>query len=170
MAKFDEIKIARIRRRRLDEEQNLFSRMPATYAASRKHGQQILQRCAGLSVLEWRTLWDLSEAGSLTIRELAEIQRADHSLLSRALPAMQQKGLVSMRRDSTDGRQTIVDLTDEGIAAYERAAPAMKRRREALSELFTPEELATFVEYLDRLEAFLRCPIDEILQEEETVN
>ncbi|MDA7425668.1 MarR family winged helix-turn-helix transcriptional regulator [Thalassococcus lentus] len=170
MAKYDGDKVEKVRQRRLHEEQNLFSRLPATYAASRKQGQQILQRAAGLSVVEWRTLWDLSEAGTLTIRELAEIQRADHSLLSRALPAMQKKGLVSMQRDAGDGRQTIVALTDAGRAAYKRAAPSMKRRRDALREQFTPEELTTFVDYLDRLEAFLRQPIDDILYEKERVN
>ena len=170
MTQRGENKAANIRARRLREEQNLFSRLPATYAASRKQGQQILQRAAGLSIVEWRTLWDLTEAGPLTIREIADIQRADHSLLSRALPDMRRKGLVAMRRDAVDGRQTIVDLTDAGRAAYERAAPSMKNRREALRAQFSPEELTQFVGYLDRLEDFLRRPIDDILHQEEAAD
>lgn len=167
MAKRDENRAALLRKRFLREEQNLFSRLPATYAASRKQGQNILQIAGGLSIVEWRTLWDLSEAGPLTIRELAEIQRADHSLLSRALPDMRKKGLVTMNRDQEDGRQTIVDLTEAGRAAYKTAAPFMKRRRDALREVFTPDELVTFVEYIDRLEEFLRQPVESLLKEKE---
>ncbi len=167
MVKRDEHQAAILRKRRVREAENLFSRLPATYAASRKQGQNILRRSGGLSIVEWRTVWDLSEAGPLTIRELAEIQRADHSLLSRALPEMRKKGLVTMRQDEDDKRQTIVELTDLGKAAYERAAPPMKRRRDAMRALFSDDELRDFVNYLDRLEVFLRHPIDDLFENEE---
>ena len=77
--------------------------------------------------MEWRVLWDLAEVGPMTIRDLATIQRADHSLLSRALPQMKEKGFVEMHRDVTDGRQTIVVIAAKGRAAYEKAAPVMAR-------------------------------------------
>ena len=163
MATDTERDTARIRARRAREDRNVFSRLPPVYAASRKQGQHLLQAGGGLSIVEWRTLWDLHEAGPLTIRDLATIQRADHSLLSRALPEMRRKGLVSMERDAADGRQTIVALTDAGRAAYGRAAPVMARRRAALREAFSEDEIAAFIGYLDRLEAFLRSPVDEIL-------
>lgn len=156
----------RIRARRLRETQNIFARLPATYAASRKQGQQILKRAAALSIVEWRTLWDLAEVGPLTIRELALIQRTDHSLLSRALPDMRRKGLVEMRRDEEDGRQTIVELSTAGREAFDQAAPFMKRRREAMRAQFTPDELALFASFLDRFDDFLSQPIDDFLNEE----
>ena len=102
----------------------------------------------------------------MTIRDLAAIQRADHSLLSRALPEMRRKGFVTMRRDVEDGRQMIVEIAEAGRAAYERAAPVMARRRAALREVFSEDEITQFVGYLDRLEDFLRAPIDEILEED----
>jgi len=67
----------RIKQRHMREQNNLFSRLPATYAASRLQGQRILQQASGLSIVEWRVLWDLSEAGPMTIRDLAEIQRIE---------------------------------------------------------------------------------------------
>ncbi|WP_290770863.1 MarR family transcriptional regulator [Hoeflea sp.] len=154
----------RISQRREREEQNLFSRLPAAYAASRLQGQRVLQRAGGLSIVEWRVLWDLYEAGPMTIRDLAEIQRTDHSQLSRALPAMQKKQFVTMTRDSADGRQIVVALTETGRRAYETTAPTMKLRREALKAEFSPEEIATFVNLLDRFENFLRRPIDTFLE------
>lgn len=157
---------ARIAQRRAREDYNVFSRLPAIYAASRSQGQQFLQRGGGLSIVEWRTLWDLHEVGPMTIRDLAATQRADHSLLSRALPEMRRKGYVTMRRDEGDGRQTIVEIAPPGRAAYARAAPVMARRRAALREVFSEEEIRIFVGYLDRLETFLRRPLDEVLTEE----
>jgi DNA-binding MarR family transcriptional regulator len=158
--------VERIKARQARESFNIFSRLPAIYAASRTQGQHLLQIGGGLSVVEWRTLWDLHEVGPMTIRDLASTQRSDHSLLSRALPEIRRKGYVTMRRSEEDGRQTIVALTGAGRAAYERAAPIMKRRRAALREIFSEQELAQFVEYLDRLDVFLRTPIEEIIETE----
>ena len=109
-----------IRARKEREGLNIFARLPAVYAASRMQSRNFLEIAGGLTVVEWRTLWDLAEAGPLTIRDLAAIQRADHSLLSRALPEMREKGYVTMQRDMQDGRQTIVGLTEQGRAAYEK--------------------------------------------------
>ncbi|MBE1296191.1 MAG: winged helix DNA-binding protein [Rhodobacteraceae bacterium] len=166
MSKPTERDIARIRARQAHEDHNIFSRLPAVYAASRSQGQKFLQHGGGLSIVEWRTLWDLCEVGPMTIRDLAAIQRTDHSLLSRALPEMRRKGFVTMHRDAKDGRQMIVEIAEAGRAAYETAAPVMARRRAALRAVFSEEEVNQFVGYLDRLEDFLRTPIDEFLEED----
>lgn len=155
--------VIRKRRRKLDE--NVFSRLPALYAASRVQGQRLLQT-AGLSIVEWRTLWDLAQAGPMSIRELAHVQRSDHSLLSRALPDMRRKGYVTMERDAKDGRQIVVTLTDAGRAAYERAAPIMQRRRDALRAYFTEEEIRTFIAFADRLDGFLQMGVENFVDEE----
>ena len=160
-----EAKAAQIRARMEREGLNIFSRLPTVYAASRTQGLRFLKQGGDLSIVEWRTLWDLVEAGPATIRDLAAIQRADQSLLSRALPDMAQKGYITMRRDTHDRRQTIVALTDKGRAAYDRAAPVMARRRAALRDVFSDEEIRLFASYLDRLEEFLHIPADEILGE-----
>lgn len=147
------------------ERQNVFSMLPAIYAASRAQGQQLLKAAGGLSIVEWRTLWDLTEVGSMSVRELATLQSADHSLLSRALPDIRKKGLVTMTRSEQDGRQMIVRITPKGRQAYRRAAPIMRRRREGLRACYTEQELDQFVEYLHRLEEFLHIPVDELLEQ-----
>jgi DNA-binding MarR family transcriptional regulator len=156
---------ARLQQRLSREALHLFSRLPAVYAASRSQGQKFLKHGGGLSIVEWRTLWDLVEAGPLTIRELAAIQRADHSLLSRALPAMQDKGYVRLERDGRDGRQMLVSLAPAGEAAYQKAAPVMAMRRQALKGAFSDAEIKTFVALLDRFEEFLRQPIDDLIDQ-----
>ena len=160
----------RLAKRQASESRNLFSRLPAVYSASRTQGQKFLKLGGGLSIVEWRTLWDLYDAGPMTVRELAELQSSDHSLLSRALPEMRRKGFVTMERDGRDGRQTLVALAPAGLAAYKEAEPVMARRRQALREVFSEADIDTMVELLDRLEEFLRQPVEEILKEREVVH
>ena len=162
MTEKPKIDIEQIRARMEREGLNIFARLPAVYAASRTQSRNFLKIGGGLSVVEWRTLWDLAEAGPLTIRDLAAIQRADHSLLSRALPDMREKGYVTMHRDTRDARQTIVALTAKGRAAYDRAAPVMASRRAALKDVFSEEEIRIFVGFVYLLEEFLRIPADQI--------
>ena len=150
-----------VRRRR--ETANLFSRVSATYAASRSQAQRLLKAGGGLSIVEWRILWDVLEAGPITVRELADLQKSDHSLISRILPKMVKSGLLTLTRDTIDGRQTLVDLTQQGIAAYEKAAPVMAKRRAALLKHFSKEEIDQWVAYLDRFDHFCRLSVDEIL-------
>ncbi|MEP3783316.1 MAG: MarR family transcriptional regulator [Ascidiaceihabitans sp.] len=159
--------VDRVKARIDREDTNLFARLAAIYAASRKQAQGLLQSGGGISIVEWRTLWDLYEVGPMTISDLASTQRADHSLLSRALPQMREKGLVSMRQAAQDGRQTIVALTDKGRDAYHLAAPIMGRRRAALNEVFTQTEIKEFAGYLDRLEDFVRRPASAVIQKED---
>ena len=155
----------RIRARQSREDYNVFSRLPAVYAASRRQGQRFLEIGGGLSILEWRTLWDLHEVGAMTIRDLATIQRTDHSLISRALPSMVKKGYITMERDTKDGRQTIVDLTPIGQEAYAKAAPIMAQRRASLKNCFSDDEIKNLVYYLDKLENYLRISPDILLDE-----
>ncbi len=150
-----------VRRRR--ETANLFSRVSATYAASRSQAQRLLKAGGGLSIVEWRILWDVLEAGPITVRELADLQKSDHSLISRILPKMVKSGLITLTRDTKDGRQTLVDLTQQGIASYEKAAPVMAKRRAALLKHFSKEEIDQWVAYLDRFDHFCRLSVDEIL-------
>lgn len=158
--------VARIAARQARENYNVFSRLPTVYAASRAQGQQLLAKGGGLSIVEWRTLWDLHEVGPMTIRDLAAVQRADHSLISRALPEMKRKGFVTVRRDAVDGRATVVEIAPAGVEAYQKAAPVMARRRAALREVFSEDEIMNFVDMLDRLESFLRAPIEDLLKKD----
>ncbi len=159
----DQQKIAK----RIEAERgNVFARIHASFVSSRTQSQRLLQHGGGLSVVEWRTLWDLSEIGPMTIRDLARTQRSDPSQLSRALPGMRRKGLVSMERDAGDGRQTIVRIAEAGQRAFDRAAPVMAKRRAALRTRFSAEEMVQLVDFLDRIDQFTDLSVDEILAQE----
>lgn len=154
-------KAERVALRKASQDGNLFGRLQAATMASRGQAQRLLQAAAGLSITEWRILWDLAEAGPLSLQDMASIQRTDHSLISRALPSMRDKGYVRTLRNSRDKRQSLVELTDAGRRAYEAAAPTMKRRREVLGAAFAPGEMKIFLAFLDRFDAYLETPIEE---------
>ncbi len=158
----------RVAARKARQDTNLFSRLSAAAIASRGQAQRLLKSAAGLSVTEWRVLWDLNEAGPLSIQDIASIQRTDHSLISRALPKMSEKGWVKAVRNCDDKRQSLVELTKAGTAVLAAAAPTMKRRRESLAEAFTPQELDTFLHLLERFERVVEHPVDVEPSSEDT--
>lgn len=159
---------ARVAARKASQDKNLFGRLQAAATASRGQAQRLLQSAGGLSITQWRILWDLNEAGPLSVQDLASIQRTDHSLISRALPALRENGHVTMAPNTGDKRQSLVALTPCGIDAYKIAAPIMQRRRTGLAKTFTPEELAMFLHLLSRFEASLGQTTEDFSAVEET--
>lgn len=150
---------ARVKRRKAQEDRNLFARIQAASMSARAQSRKFLQHGGGISVVEWRVLWDVKEAGPLTIQDIAAIQRTDHSLISRVLPSMSQKGLVTMTRGVTDKRETQVEITDAGRAAFDATAPIMQSRRDLLLSTFTAAELETFIALFDRFDAYLEASV-----------
>ncbi|MEM7520604.1 MAG: MarR family transcriptional regulator [Pseudomonadota bacterium] len=153
-------RMMRVSARKADQDKNLFGRMLAAATASRGQAQRLLSGSSDLTITEWRILWDLDIAGPLSVQDMASIQRTDHSLISRALPAMREKGYVTTARSDNDKRQSLVDMRDAGKRAFATAEPVMKRRRAALEAAFPDAELEVFLAMLTRFEAFLEQPID----------
>ncbi len=157
---------ARSRRQRLalrkaTQDENLFGRLQAAATASRSQAQRLLSSAGGLSITQWRILWDLEEAGPLTVQDMATIQRTDHSLVSRALSVMRDKGYVETVTNPEDKRQSLIRMTAAGAHAFANAAPTMKERRESLADIFEPNEIATFLSLISRFETHLNQPSEE---------
>ena len=74
---------------------------------------------SGLKITMFRVLRRLSDAGSPTITELAELVELDRSSLSRNLKILQRDGLVYFK-GSDDERSKVVQLTPAGKAALKR--------------------------------------------------
>lgn len=151
----------RLASRKAQQDENLFGRLQAAATASRSQAQRLLLSAGGLSITQWRILWDLQEAGPLSVQDMATIQRTDHSLVSRALPAMRDKGYVETVTNPEDKRQSLIKMTAVGTRAFANAAPIMKKRRESLGEIFEPHEIATFLRFIARFEAHLNQPSED---------
>jgi len=111
------------------------------------------QRAARLSRLLYRhSTRELSrtEAGVLStlseqrrrITELAEMEGLAQPTVTVLVGKMEERGLVSRERDTSDGRAVLVDITDEGRAALDRLRA---QYREVLGERMasmSPKEVA----------------------------
>lgn len=153
----------RYRARRLAQERNLFGRLQTAALSSRKQAQQLLKAAGVLSITEWRVLWDLAEAGPLSVTQMATIQHADHALISRTIPAMISKGYVETSTEEDDRRKSLVTLTDAGRAVFEKASVTMSKRRAALAQEFSEDEMDTFLQLIHRFEQFVKEPITPTL-------
>jgi DNA-binding MarR family transcriptional regulator len=73
----------------------------------------------GLSLLEWRVMATLWGQNPLSIGDLAEIVLAKQPTLTKLVGRMSKAGWVSRVDSSLDKRQSLVSLTEQGIAIVE---------------------------------------------------
>jgi len=108
---------------------------------------------AGGSLPVWLVLLNTKARKLANQRELAEAVGVREATLTHHLNAMEVDGLLTRRRDATNRRIHVIELTDAGEAAFLRlreAALAFDRR---LRRGVTGDELALLEELLGRLAA-----------------
>lgn len=92
---------------------------------------------AGLTVAQFSLMRRIEHAGALTVTELARIAELDRSTAGRNVNALARHGLVRMVA-TDDRREAAAELTAEGAAALQRAAPlwdeAQRRVESALGD------------------------------------
>jgi DNA-binding MarR family transcriptional regulator len=110
----------------------------------------------GLSDADFALLVPLSETPDhrLRARDLGSGTQWDRSRLSHHIRRMEQRGLVTRHTCETDGRGTYIQLTAEGLAAVERAAPGhVATVRRYLIDLLTPRERTVLRSISERVSA-----------------
>jgi DNA-binding MarR family transcriptional regulator len=107
-----------------------------------------------LTLSQMAVLGTLDRHGASTVGELANIERVKPPSMTRIVNSLAEAGMVGRRPHETDGRQVVVDLTDEARAVLAED----RRRRDAwlalrLSELTADERelLGRAAPLLDRL-------------------
>jgi MarR family transcriptional regulator for hemolysin len=108
---------------------------------------------AGGSLPVWLVLLNTKTRRIANQRELAEAMGVHEATLTHHLNAMEADGLLTRRRDQLNRRIQVVELTEDGEAAFVRlreAAVAFDRR---LRRGTTPAELACLEGLLGRLAA-----------------
>lgn len=118
-----------------------------------------LQKAHGLSLFEYLALSHVSEADGrrLAMSELAFLANGSLSRLSNVVKRFEQRGWVRRYPDPDDGRRTLVELTDAGLATVRAAAPTHVDavRRSVLDPLSAADQRA-----LTRIAAALRTTRD----------
>jgi MarR family transcriptional regulator for hemolysin len=108
---------------------------------------------AGGSVPAWLVLLNLKIRPPATQRELAEAIGVREATLTHHLNAMETQGLVSRRRDPTNHRVQLVQLTEAGEAAFVRLRLATSGFDERLRSGFRDTEIQSLSSLLARLAA-----------------
>lgn len=117
-----------------------------------------LQQDAGLPHTYYEILVRLSEApeGMLRMSQLATSSLSSRSRLSHAVARLEESGLVRRRACPTDRRGALAELTPEGRARLEQAAPGhVEAVREDLFDQLTTAQRDALLEISEALVAHL---------------
>jgi DNA-binding MarR family transcriptional regulator len=107
-----------------------------------------------LTMTQISVLFSLSNAGSLTPRQLAAIERVQPPAITRTVAVLEERGLVQRTPHPTDGRQVVLSPTSAGQLLVDddrRAREAWLARRLAELPATEREALRTAAAILDRL-------------------
>jgi MarR family transcriptional regulator, organic hydroperoxide resistance regulator len=109
----------------------------ATRAVTRRYGELLAE--VQLTYPQYLTLLALWESDEpLSVGALGERLRLDSGTLTPLLKRLESAGLVVRRRDASDERRVLIELTDEGWALRERVAHVPKELFASLA--FSPKE------------------------------
>ena len=106
---------------------------------------------AGGSVPVWLVLISLKTQRLANQRKLAETIGIQGATLTHHLNAMEADGLVTRRRDPTNRRVHVVELTDAGEALFQRLRAAAVAFDRQLRAGLADDDVATLARLLDRL-------------------
>jgi DNA-binding MarR family transcriptional regulator len=117
-----------------------------------------LQQDSGLPHAYYEILVRLSEAPDRTLRmsELASNSLSSRSRISHAVARLEEIGWVRRRPCEHDKRGQLAELTPEGLAGLEGAAPKhVEAVRHGLFDALSPEQVAALRDISDTLVAHL---------------
>lgn len=106
---------------------------------------------AGGSLPVWLVLLNLKIRPPANQRELAEAIGVREATLTHHLNAMDAEGLITRRRDTTNRRIHVVELTNVGEESFLRLRTTATSFDQRLRADMTEKEVATLAGLLDRL-------------------
>jgi DNA-binding MarR family transcriptional regulator len=106
---------------------------------------------AGFEPHQYSVLAMLGEDVRETQAAIADALMLDPSRLVAVLDSLEEKGLVMRQRDPQDRRRHVVKITPEGKRQLQKLRGITKKLEDEYFAAFTPEERATFHEFLLRL-------------------
>ena len=103
----------------------------------------------GLTYTQYITMLVLWETPSMTSKQIGKRLRLDSGTLTPVLKKLEQRGLILRRRDASDERNLLVELTEEGSALRKRAVEIPPRVGACLN--LKPEDAMQLYTLLHRM-------------------
>lgn len=121
-------------------------------------GHAISGRLAGayrdenITIPEWRVLAVVAQAKSLAARDVVKRTPMDKMTVSRAVASLEAKNFVTRATSENDRRVSVLALSKEGRALFDRVATLALEFEDSLFAALEPEEAALFHSVLQKLE------------------
>ncbi len=127
-------------------------RLARLQAQINSQAQHILRTHSDVGQTEWRVLLLVADTGQCTMATVVRDGQIDKAQVSRAVKALVRKAYIASEIDPDDHRQSLLSLTPEGQAVYDRVVPLMRARQRHMTDALTADEIATMFSVIDRLE------------------
>jgi homoprotocatechuate degradation regulator HpaR len=112
-------------------------------------------RTHGVTEQQWRVLRAIAHAGPLEVSELAEATCVLAPSLSRILPDMEARQLLSRRQADSDMRRSVISLERKGLRLIAMHAPRAEEIYDEIAKRFGAERLSQLFTLLHELEETL---------------
>jgi len=106
----------------------------------------------GIGVPEWRVIATLGEHGRMTAKQVGAHSRMHKTKVSRAVAALEEKGLIRREPNEEDMREAFLALTGRGLHVYRDLVPRALAFERALDKSLGNSERAHLDAILRRLE------------------
>jgi DNA-binding MarR family transcriptional regulator len=111
----------------------------------------------GLTIPAWRVVATLGQYGVRTARDIAAHAVMHKSTVSRAVSALEERGLIVRRPNRDDRREELLELTDEGSAVYKALAPEALAFEDKLASVLSASEHKILIDLIGKLEGRARA-------------
>ena len=115
-------------------------------------------RQVGVTEQQWRILRALAHSGELEATELAEVTCLLAPSISRILPDMEERQLISRRQPDSDLRRSVIKLERKGLRLISSHAPYAERIYAEITQKFGAERLSQLFALLQELERCAQAP------------
>lgn len=112
-------------------------------------------RSIGITGQQWRVLATLARQPGSKQGQVAEWIEVEPITLSRMIDRLQDAGMVERRADPADRRAWCLYLTDQAIPLVEDMRAIANRLLEVALDGFSPVEMASFANFIDRFRSNL---------------
>ncbi len=109
-------------------------------------------RDENITIPEWRVLAVVAQAQSLAARDVVKRTPMDKMTVSRAVASLEAKNIVERATSDADRRVSMLSLSVEGRALFDRIAALALAFEDDLVATLEPEEAALFRSVLEKLE------------------
>lgn len=113
------------------------------------------------SLAEGRIIYELAQREKATATEVGSALGLDAGYLSRLLADFKKRGLIARKPSETDGRQSLIWLTEKGQKAFAQLDAESHNQIEALLGPLSPSEQSRLIEAMSTIEKLLGAQPEE---------